>query len=103
MDLPTLSGSLTRPLVQRRIARTEIKDQTDDLMSLLKAQIVQDGIRREEEHLRREEERKNREEERREERERRVDEAWRQDNMMNMMMMAMFKGANNNPGSQSEK
>lgn len=81
-----------RPLVHHRAPGRERKDDGGELMSLLKAQIIQDGIRRDEEHERRDHERKDRDEERRNERERRGDEARRHDRLMEMMMMMICKG-----------
>lgn len=81
-----------RPLVNRRAAVRHKKDEPDDLMSLLKAQIIQDGMRRDEEHQRREQERKDREDERREERSSRQDESRRHENLMQMIMMMVCKG-----------
>lgn len=80
------------PLVHRRASGRDRKDEADDLISLLKAQIVQDGIRRNEEYQRREQERNDRERERREERDIRAEEARRHENMMQMMMMVICKG-----------
>lgn len=102
-----LESPSPRPLVHRRASgrerRDAQRDESDDLMSLLKAQIVQDGIRRDEEFQRREqdrreeaqrreEDRKEKEEERREERKRREEDARRHDRMMQIMMMMAFKG-----------
>lgn len=94
----TSSGSITepRPLVHRRVGARHTKGEHDDLMSILKAQIIQDGIRREEEKERREQDRKEREQEHRMERERRAEDARRHDQIMQMvMMMMMSKGQMN--------
>lgn len=81
-----------RPLVHRRVNVPRCKPESDDLLSILKAQIIQDGLRREEEHERREQERKDREDERRIERERRAEDSRRHDQLMQMMMMMICKG-----------
>lgn len=81
----------TIPLVHRRGSVPKL-DEDDDLMPLLKAQIVQDGIHREEEHRRREEERKEREEELREDRTRRDSEARRHDSMMQTVEIVGVNG-----------
>lgn len=69
----------------------------DNMVSLLKAQIVQDGLRRDEENLIREEERKEREEERLGDRSRLDSEARRHYSMMQMMMMALCKRDDKGP------
>lgn len=56
-----------RPLVNRGALNSPKRDKTDDLMSLLKARIIEDRIRREEERQRWRQERKDREEERKDE------------------------------------
>lgn len=65
-------------------------------MYLLKAQIVQDGIRREEEHRRRVEDRKEKQDELEEERARRHAKAQRQDVMLQMMMNLFYNGNEKN-------
>lgn len=77
-----------RPLVRKRHELRKKSEDEDDLMSLLKAQIVQDGIRREEE-------RKQREVDRQMNREREAMESKRHERMMEMMMM-MFCGGGKN-------
>lgn len=90
-----------RPLVHRRTTVRERKEEPDELMALIKSQLLQDGMRREEEHQRREQERKDREEERRDERERRAEEARKSNEMMRMMMLVIFKGeVKENPESK---
>lgn len=84
--------SYPRPLVHRRTPTRSKKDDEDDILSLLKAQIVMDGMRKEEEHKRREQERLEREEERKAERVRHEEDKRLQDRMLQMMMMAMMKG-----------
>lgn len=57
-----------RPLVNPRAPNRPKQDENDDTMSMLRAQIIQDGICLGEEHQRREQERKDRKEERKAER-----------------------------------
>lgn len=80
----------SRPLVHRIATGRERKDEPDELMSFLKAQINQYAIRQDQEHQIREQERKDREEERRDQRERRAAEARRHESSMEMMMMMMM-------------
>lgn len=80
-----------RPLFNRRGGGRKINSDEDDLMELLKAQIVQDGIRRDEEHQRREQERKDREDERQIEREHREEETKRHEQFMQMILFFIFK------------
>ena len=68
-----------RPLVSRRSTVRHNSTDSDDLMSVLKAQIIQDGLKREEEHRRREQEWRDREEDRKEERARRDVESRRKE------------------------
>lgn len=84
-----------RPLLHRRVNSHQRKDDSDsdDLLSISKAQIVQDGIRRGEEHGRRGQERRDREDERLTERERRIEDARRHDQLMQVMMLMITKGS----------
>lgn len=95
-DTPTPSNSTVtpRPLTSRRPARPKQDD--DDIMALLKAQIVQDGVRREEE-------RKQREEERILLRERQEQDAKRHERLMEMMLMVFCRGqgSNSSEGTQN--
>lgn len=81
-----------KPLVHRRSQARSKKEDDDDILSLLKAQIMIDGIRKEEEHKRHQQERQEREEERKAERARREEDVRRQDKFMQMMMIAMMNG-----------
>lgn len=49
-----------RPLVNRRVADRNLKDERDDIMTFLKAKIVQSGIRPDEKHKNWEEQRRER-------------------------------------------
>lgn len=62
------------------------------MMSLFKAQIVQDSLRREEDHRRREEERKERKEERQENPARTDAETQSHDRMMQIIMLDVCRG-----------
>lgn len=79
------------PIVAQRTLLRQKREDADDLMSLLKTKIIQDGIRREEEHQRREQERKDREEVPKDECIRPDDEARRHEYMLQMMMMMICK------------
>lgn len=85
--------AMPRPLVHRRSGSRQKKEEGEDIMAILKAQVIQDGLRREEEHKRREEDRQVREEERREDRVRRADEVRRHEQLMQMMMTMVCKGS----------
>lgn len=60
-------------------------------MSILKAQMAQEGIRREEEHVRLEQERKDRKDEHRMEHESHKEESRRHDQLMQMTMVMISK------------
>lgn len=81
----------SRPLVPRRIQR----DDTEDLMALMKLSFIQDLKRRDEEREerkhRKDREGRLREEQRREEREQQAHEYKRQERMMEMMMLAKYQ------------
>lgn len=65
-------------------------------MNVLKAQIIQDGMRRAKKHWQRENERKHREENRREEQLRKSKDVRRYENTTHMMIVINCKGIEGN-------
>lgn len=80
--------------MHRRSGGRQNKDDSDNLLVILKAQIIQDGIRWNEKYKSREGDRRDPDVERRAERERRVEDARWHDQIMKMMMMMITKGSN---------
>lgn len=99
---PPLSRSTTptpRPLVRKRVSKPV--DEDESILTALKANMLQEQMRREDEYRkrmldreeekeRRAEERLERQQERQEERERRAEERKRSDQMTQMMMIALL-------------
>lgn len=82
-----------RPLVHRCTSMRKSKNEEDEIMSVLKAQIIQDGLCCDKEHERREKDHRDRNIKRKEERESREAEAGRHENMMQMMIMIICKSS----------
>ena len=86
-------GSSARPIVGRRTL-TKTRHEDGDLMAIIQAQVVQDGLRREEERLQREEDRRIRLDSQ-------ESEEKRHQRMMEMMMMMICRNAGGGGGNEN--
>lgn len=104
-DSPETITPSPRPLINRRSGGSQRHDDSADIFAIMKANMVQEQERREEEAKRREEDRNDerirREDERREEKLRREYDTIRHDKFMEMMMMVMTQ--QNSPHSSTQR